>query len=297
MKTGGLFTLILAWLFVTACDRGPAIAPASDAAGARSFDARGVVREIAPDRTRAVIRHEEIPGYMPRMTMELTVREPRELEGIAEGDEITFRLHATTNTHWVDRLQRVGRSAEPPAVATPLFEAKQVLELKPGDEMPDAEFVSETGQPVRLSGFRGSALAFTFFFTRCPLPDYCPRMNAHFRDARAWLLEHTPAVTNWQFLCVSFDAEFDKPAVLAGYAAAFRGGNRDRWLFAVATPEVLAEVAPRLDLMVAREGASLSHNLRTVVLDPHGRVFRQFDGNTWTPEELASAVAEAAVGR
>jgi len=47
-------------------------------------------------------------------------------------------------------------------------------------------------------------------------------------------------------------------------------------------------------LMVAREGASLAHNLRTVVLDPAGRVFRQFDGNTWTPEELAAAVAEAA---
>lgn len=73
--------------------------------------------------------------------------------------------------------------------------------------------------------------------------------------------------------------------------------NRDRWLFAVASPEVLGDVAPRLDLMAAREGASLSHNLCTVVLDPNGRVLRQSDGNTRTPEGLASAVARDAVGR
>jgi protein SCO1/2 len=146
---------------------------------------------------------------------------------------------------------------------------------------------------VRFSDFRGKALAFTFFFTRCPLPDYCPRMNNNFKEARALLLSQPNTPTNWQFLCVSFDAEFDKPAHLANYAKMFRGDDEGRWLFASASPDALAELAPRLDLKVAREAGSFSHNLRTVVLDPQGRVHKQFDGNEWTPRQLADALLQA----
>jgi protein SCO1/2 len=292
LLTGGLLLLMTA-----GCGRAPAPASATaapDAAGTRSFEARGVVREIAADRRTAVIRHEEIPGYMPKMTMELNVRDPAELAEVSVGDEITFRLHATPDTHWIDGIRRVGRAPAVAAAETPLFVPEETPELKPGDPVPDAEFLDEHGRPVRLSDFRGRAVAFTFFFTRCPLPDYCPRMNAHFRDARQLLLSRPDAPTNWQFLCVSFDAAFDQPAVLARYARAYRGDNPDRWLFAAAAPATLARLAPRLDLMVIREAGGFSHNLRTVVLDPAGRIFRQFDGNAWTPAELAEALVAAA---
>ena len=51
--------------------------------------------------------------------------------------------------------------------------------------------------------------------------------------------------------------------MLASYSRMFRGDNADRWLFAAAAPDVRAELAPRLDLKVAREAGSFSHNLRT----------------------------------
>jgi hypothetical protein len=53
-------------------------------------------------------------------------------------------------------------------------------------------------------------------------------------------------------------------------------------------------LGPSLDLMVVHDGASITHNLRTVVLDTHGRIYKQFDGNQWTPEDLADAVTGAA---
>lgn len=252
------------------------------------------MRDIAPNRQTAVIRHEEIPGYMPRMVMELIVRNTNDLVGIRVSDEITFRLHATDDTHWIDTIRRVGQAQSEPEKSEATSAVGLGAELHPGDEMPDATFLSESGVPVRLSDFRGQALAFTFFFTRCPLPDYCPRMNRHFSEARELLRQRPNAPTNWQFLCVSFDSEFDKPAVLAGYAKLFRGNDTNRWLFAVAAPQVVAELAPRLDLLVAREAGSFSHNLRTVVVDPQGRISTQFDGNGWTPQQLAEAMSEAA---
>lgn len=253
---------------------------------------RGVVREIAPDRTTAVIRHEEIPGYMPRMTMELNVRDTNELAGIAAGDEVTFRLLADERTHWIDRVRRIrpggdGPSATPPATPGAHF-------LEPGEAMPDEPLRTETGATLHLSELRGSAVAITFIFTRCPLPDYCPLMSRHFAAARDLLRGRENGPANWVFLSVSFDPETDRPEVLRQYGDVYRGGDRDRWVFAVAERDVLARLAPRVDLRLAADRGSIAHNLRTLVLDPAGRVARHFHGNRWTAAELAEAMAAAA---
>lgn len=289
---------VLAWLVLAAGCGKPAAPPAASPQTANrvehSHATRGVVRSLSADGRTVVVRHDEIPGYMPKMTMELNVRDPRELAGLERDDEITFQLVATADTHWIENIRRVGRaapSAPPVATAT----TNEVAELSVGDLFPDAELLSEAGRSVRFSDFRGRALAFTFIFSRCPLPDYCPRMGNHFARARQLISTRANAPTNWQFLSISFDPEFDTPPMLRSYGSSYRSGNADRWLFAVASLPVLGELAPRLNLMIAREeGGSISHNLRTVVLDTQGRVARQFDGNRWTPEELAQAMVDAA---
>jgi len=154
--------------------------------------------------------------------------------------------------------------------------------------------IAEDGRQVQFSDFRGEAVAFTFFFTRCPLPTYCPLMNRNFAAARDLILSKPNAPTNWELLSISFDPEYDTPQVLASFGGFYRNGNPAHWLFAAATTKTLAALAPGLDLMVVHQGSSISHNLRTVVLDPKGRIYCQFDGNQWTPQELADALLSAA---
>jgi len=253
------------------------------------------VRTVPEGGHTVVVRHEEIAGYMPKMTMELNVRDPAELQGLERDDEITFQLVATADTHWIKNIRCVGRAAPSDAPA-PTSPADRVSELRVGDLLPDAELLGEDGRVIRFSNFRGQAVAFTFIFTRCPLPDYCPRMGSHFAQARELISTRANAPTNWQFLSISFDPEFDTPAQLKSYGNSYRVGKSDRWFFAAASAEVLRELAPRLDLMITREaGGSISHNLRTVVLDTRGRIASQFDGNQWSPEQLADALARAAV--
>ena len=167
-------------------------------------------------------------------------------------------------------------------------------ELKTGDPLPDGVLSAEDNHQVHFSDFRGEAVAFTFFFTRCPMPNYCPLMNRNFAAARDLVLSKPDAPTNWEFVSISFDPQYDTPEVLASYGGFYRGGNSAHWLFAASTTNTLATLAPCLDLMVVRQGNSISHNLRTVVLDPQGRIYRQFDGNEWTPQELADALVSAA---
>jgi len=267
---------------------------ASTNAPTQTHATRGLIREIAADRMTAVIRHEEIPGYMPAMTMELNVRDANELTGIVAGDTVTFRLLANDDTHWIDHIKKVTGLTNAVPTAPPPPRITTVKELVPGDPMPAATFLDEHGQSVRFADFRGQAVAFTFFFTRCPLPDYCPLMNKHFSTTRRLLTNAINAPTNWSLLCISFDSEFDRPAVLAGYARAYRGDDTNHWLFASASAATLKSLAPQLDLVVQQDGPGFSHNLRTVVLDTQGRIHRQFDGNRWTAEQLATALREAA---
>ena len=262
----------------------------------RSFVARGVIRDLPTGGQTVVIRHEDIPGFMPKMTMEFTVRDTNVLRGFASGDAITFRVRANQTESWIEDLQHAIASglvsvlpSDPPS-STLLHVAK----LNSGDVLPDAELLAEDGRMIRFSDFRGQALAFTFLFTRCPLPDFCPRMNQNFSRARELLAQRSDGPTNWQFLSISFDSEFDGPGVLTRYASSYRGPSTNGWLFAVAPTKVMASLVSQLDFRFANESGSFVHNLRTVVLDPRRRVYRQFDGNKWSAEELAQAITEAA---
>ena len=199
----------------------------------------------------------------------------------------------TETDDWIEGVRFVAHHAGEATNNTFAFPAP-AAELKPGDAMPDGEFTAEDGRKIHFSDFRGRAVAFTFFFTSCPLPDYCPRMNKNFAETRKILLADTNAPANWQFLSISFDPNFDQPEVLSSYGNFYRGGDADRWLFVVASTNTLARLAPLLDLIVVRDGASYTHNLRTVVLDAQGRIHRQFDGNGWTPAQLADAISQAA---
>ena len=158
--------------------------------------------------------------------------------------------------------------------------------------MPDHAFRAENGREMRLSDFRGKTVAFTFIFTRCPLPDYCPRMSRSFEQARRAL--RAAGAGHWQFLSLSFDPEYDTPQILKRHARAYREGDDEGWLFGAVSSSALPALSAQLELNVRKDSGSFSHNLRTVVLDPAGRIHQQFIGNAWTGKELADSMLEAA---
>ena len=288
-----LFPFLIAALFIVPGCKPAAPAPKTVVPAVQTYDARGIVRRITPDRREATIQHEAIPNFMAAMTMDFTVKNTNDLQNIARGDEITFKLLVTETDSWIESVRFVAHVVEEVTNHVFIFHAPSA-ELKPGDPLPDFSLTAEDGRPVHFSDFRGRVLAFTFFFTRCPLPDFCPRMDLNFAAARTLLHAAADAPTNWQFLSISFDPEYDLPATLANYATYYRQNDADRWLFSVADTNTLAGLAPLLDLMIKHEDNSISHNLRTVVLDPQGRIARQFDGNQWTPQQLADAMLDAA---
>ncbi|MGO8767039.1 MAG: SCO family protein, partial [Limisphaerales bacterium] len=284
----------------------------ADGQSTNSYPARGVVEKIAPDLSTITIHHQAIPGYMMEMTMDFPVKNTNELAHISPHDQVTFTLVVTKDTEWIQNIHHVGpmsgnmtnnppmkmnmpgATTNSPPMQMNMSEEMMLTGIKPGDPLPDYQLTTTDGNLIHLSDFRGKALAFTFFFTRCPLPDYCPRMNNNFGETRKLLTADPHAPANWELLSISFDPGFDTPEVLTAYAGAFRGEDTNRWIFASAPTNVLIDAALRFGLIIMRQGDSISHNMRTVVLDSKGDFYKQFNGNTWTPEQLAGAITQAA---
>jgi protein SCO1 len=252
------------------------------------FQIKGVIKELGADGKTVVVRHEEIPDYMPAMTMPFAAREPAELAALRAGDTVSFRLTVTAKESWIDQIRKLAPAPAPDSPARPTVRiVRDVEPLQIGDALPEYHFTNELGQSLSTSQFKGQALAITFIFTRCPLPNFCPLMSNNFGEAQKRLLAMPGAPTNWHLLTISFDPEFDTPLVLKTYAQRF-GADPRRWNFLTGELIDVTAISEQFGQMFWREEGALSHNLRTVVVDASGRVQRILEGNKWTSDELVA---------
>lgn len=294
-------------LALAGCRQEPVREPTGESGGAgagaqaiRTFQVRGVIVNLTPAENRVRIKHEEIPDYMPAMTMPFNIRDTNLLAGLQPGDAVEFRLNVTEDDDWIDGLRKTGTGSPAPETANPPGETgafRRVRDVEPleiGEVLPEYRFTNQLGQPISTGQFRGKALAVTFIFTRCPLPTFCPRMGQNFSKAQAMLLGEPDAPANWHLLTLSFDPEFDRPAVLKQYAEG-QGYNPAHWTFATGALIDITAIGEQFGLTFGRdESGSISHNLRTAVIDPAGRVRRIFEGNEWDAKELAAELRAAA---
>ncbi|MBI3878805.1 MAG: SCO family protein [Verrucomicrobia bacterium] len=268
-----------------------------DPAATNTFAVRGVIRELKPDG-HAVIAHEEITNYMAAMTMPFRLRDTNELRGLAPGDAIRFQLHVAAGESWIDGLVKTGR-ADPAAKSSGAPSADEPISPSTNAPTTLAEYLSgitftnEQGRVVRWREFEGQAIGLTFFFTRCPLPEYCPRLSKNLAGASAKLTAMPNTPTNWHLLSVTFDPQFDTPAVLRSYAQ-FYGADSNRWSFLTAAPGDIATFARLFGLNYERDGGTINHDFRTVVIDAAGGVRAVWPIGGDTTDLLVTEMVKAA---
>lgn len=267
---GGLAAF--ATLLLASCSEERAGSKSPDVA-TQSYAVKGVVRELKPDGRTVTIRHEEIPGYMEAMTMPFHVRETNELHGIAAGDVVSFRLNVSDDASWIDQVKRTGNSSAS-EVPKPAAAASSVSTNQPGafgwENIPEFALTNEFGHPVRLRDLKGRAVAMTFFFTRCPLPEYCPRLSKNFQGVQAKFKAMSGGPTNFILLSVSFDPR-DTPEVLRAYGRAY-GYDSNHWSFITGRPEHIQELASGFGVNAKLEGGTYDHGFSTAIFDATGKL-------------------------
>lgn len=251
----------------------------------RQFPLTGEVLAVKPDRTEIQVKHDEVKGFMDAMTMWFNIRDPKLVEGLAPGDLISATLVLTAEDSYLTAVRKTG-SRPPGQASAPHQEPGAVLAI--GGTVPDITFTDEAGKPRPLSSYRGTYTLLTFIYLRCPLPDYCPRMNAHFAAIQRGLTSTPGLAASVRLLSVSFDPDFDTPARLAAKAREV-GADPALWHFVTAPRARIDEFGAALGLSVVREGANganITHNLRTALLDRDGKLARTYNGNEWAPDEI-----------
>jgi protein SCO1/2 len=281
MRARMIFSLFLA-LVASACTK---------TADERRYTLQGQVVSVVPTHQEATIKHEEIKGLMPAMTMPYKVKDARLLDGIAPGDLITATLTVVPNDAYLTAVKRVGQAPleKPSATSSNGAPAASGFELlKPGEAVPDADFVDQSGKRRDFSSFKGSTVVLTFIYTRCPMPTFCPLMDRHFAAIQKKLVEDPAVGRRVHLASVSFDPAHDTPPVLARHAAELHADPK-RWTFLTGSRDEVDRFAARFGVSVARalnDRGDITHNLRTAIIDADGKLVKVYTGNEWTPEQI-----------
>ena len=267
---------------------------ASSLASVQRYAVTGEVRQVRLAAKSLVVKHENVPGFMPAMTMPFTVTDTNALPPLQTGDWIRFRLSVSNETSWIDQVVRVRAAA--PATNDPSPAKESALDGGFNIAgMPDFAFTNEFGQPVSLRNLTGTAFAFTFFFTRCPLPEFCPRLAKNFQMASRQLSAMPDAPTNWHLFSISFDPK-DTPPVLREYGARYNYDS-NRWSFLTGPPEQIKEMARGFGLNISEEGGLFNHGFMTIVFDARGRLQTRWPVGGDTSAQLISELLSAATNR
>ena len=265
----------------------------------RTYPLHGQVQSITPDRQEAMVKHGEIKGLMPAMTMPYRFKAKEELDALKPGDLIDGTLVIVSNDAYLTGVKKTGDAPieKPPAetLVSGSTLDKAITLLQPGDTIPDGAFVNQNGRNQTLKDFRGSTVVLTFIYTRCPLPTFCPMMDRHF----VTIQEHLNADASLKqvhLVTVSFDPVRDTPAVLRAHAKELDADLR-RWTFFTGEVKAIDDFAGRFGVYVVRnpnDQRDITHNLRTAIIGPDGVVKKIYTGNEWTPDEILQELRPSA---
>lgn len=242
---------------------------------------------LAVHNQSLTIKHDDIPGYMPSMTMTFPAADKSLVAGREKGQLVKATLEVGDT--W-SRLTKIEVTGTGPIKALPVEIAIAEGMLEPGKALPDAPLVDHNGRARNLSEWRGQPFAVTFTYTRCPIPEFCPRIDRQFAAVQRAIAADPALRGRAKLVTISFDPDHDTPPVMKKHAASL-GANDAIWTFMTGARSEVEIFAARFGVAVTRNGetaADIVHNLRTIVVGAGGTIVALHNGTEWTVEQLVS---------
>jgi protein SCO1 len=281
-KTFGALAALCVAVIMTGCPPSP-----------KHYHLSGTIISKDVDAQKITVAHDDIPGFMAAMTMPYSVHDPHGLDEVQPGDKIVADVVVESNSdYWLEHILITDQSGR----GKPLT-GSTVTPLAAGAAVPDVPLVNQDGKTIRLSEFKGKAVLLTFIYTRCPNPDYCPRVSGQFAAIEKQLAQSPADSAHAQLLSISLDPSYDTPAVLRKYGLAYLGGDPSgfaHWEFAVSSPDDLKQLASAFDLVYYEQDNQIVHSMDTVLIAPDGTVARTWTDNDWTTADMLSAIQQTA---
>jgi protein SCO1/2 len=248
---------------------------------AKTFAVDGIVVAVDPSARTMLVSHRAIGRYMPAMMMPFRVADPGELTALYPGARVQFDLTVEKSGSLARHVHKTGDGEIPPP--------KEKLRI--GEPLPQFQLTDQRGQTLRLADLRGKVLAIDFLYTRCPLPDVCPRLAADFATLQRRF--HDRLGKDLVLISVTVDPDYDTPSVLAAYAKRW-AADPNGWRFLTGD---VATLAAALGEVYWTDEGSIGHNSTTSIVGRDGRLAAIVDGSSWRIDQLADLIAKELEGR
>lgn len=275
----------------------PGSASTSAQSSAKRYLLKGKVITVDKSSGTANIDNEPIAGFMDQMIMSYPFKPSSALDQVQPGDSITADVVVEEpGKYWLENVKVIGHSPVP--APTPAAKPTAALHIpNPGDEVPDFNLVNQNGKRISLRQYRGQTLLLTLIYTRCPFPDYCPRVSHEFAEIDRKLRADPARYGKTHLLSISFDPAHDTPKVLRDYGfscAASKDPNLfSRWEFATIPQNELPEFANYFALTYQEEGGLITHSLSTAIVSANGKISKWYHGADWQTADLLQDIAAA----
>ncbi|HUI69466.1 MAG TPA: SCO family protein [Spirochaetia bacterium] len=256
---------------------------------ARSFELRGEIVDVIPQRHALLIHHDEIPGYMPSMTMEFGVGDA-DISSFRSGQRVEARLIADSpgSVHLEGiRVQNRLNDSIVAAYTRRLVEDTHLRGNQAfrevGEIVPSFALYDQNGDVVSIERFRGKRIVLNFIYTRCPIATMCPAATA--RMAELQRLAKARHVTDLELVSITLDPAHDTPPVLHAYAAAHGIGSAN-FHFLTGPDAAIRNLLVQFGVLVEPGENYLKHTLATILIDRRGKIAYRADGSSWDVEDF-----------
>ena len=264
-----------------------ALAMAALAGCARRYAVTGIVVAVRSTLNEVVVSHKEVEGVMPAMTMPFKTSKPS-LAGLYPGARVTFQMRPGRSG--IARLKLAPSSLE----GLKLEDGESLKLAPPANAVsmqqlvPDFELSDQEGKLTRLSDFKEKTVVVNFIYTRCPMPDVCPRLSAGF----AFLQKKLAARIGSELilLSITLDPVYDTPQVLSEYAAKWHA-DKKAWRLLTGSKELVRQVAGQFGLVYWAEEDSIVHTSATSIINCEGRLVARIEGSSYSVAQLADLVS------
>ncbi len=255
----------------------------------------GEVVSVDAAKKTVRVRHDEIKGYMPAMTMDFIVS-PGDAAVVKAG--LRIRAEMIPSKEGDFRLEKIwpdDRSANA-AIAAGMRGLREDTHARGngayreiGEAMPDFTLYDQEGRVIPSGRFRGKTVMMNFIFSRCPVATMCPASTVKMMTAQK--LAKQAGVANLELVSITLDPAYDTPGVLKEYASA-RGIDTANFSFLTGPESAIRDLLAQFGVIAEFEGDLLKHTLTTLLIGPNGKIIHRADGSAWEPADFVAKMKQ-----
>ena len=234
----------------------------------------GVIKEVKEEEQKLLIDHEEIPGFMEKMIMNLNVHNSIDLNKFSEDDSISFSLFITDKNHFTSNYKKLGKSSSYDNTFWEEDENDPYLSKSIGDTLDNVFFLDLESNKVSLNDINSDLKLISLIFTRCPIPNMCPAVVAN-NQYLAYNFND-----NVQFIIISFDYLYDRPEVLKKkYEDIQNGYSNIKFLSSYNNFNDLYKLTTQIDYgFWGIEENNIGHNNVIALIDKNNKILKYYSG-------------------